>query len=200
MLRHPFVIQAAAILANFILRLLYMTCKVRVHGLENIQGKKKLILMFWHNRITMAPQILTQYTKNQPYTAFVSNSRDGAYLTAMVEAYKHGRTIRVPHDARHEALRKAIRELKERDEIIIMTPDGPRGPRYEVKGGILLAARATKAPIVPMTWKANRYWEFKTWDRMLLPKPFSTIDVFFGEEIPSDKADEVQLKEKLLKL
>lgn len=183
MLRSPFAIKCLAQAANLLLKFIYKTCRVEIHGFEKIRSDRKQILMFWHERIAMAPEILHRAFPDQMFNAFVSNSRDGSYLAAIVESYPNGKTIRVPHDLRHEALRQVIRSLNESDSIVVMTPDGPRGPRHEIKGGIVLAAKKAQALIIPMSWSASRYWEFNTWDRLKLPKPFSSIKVTVGDPI-----------------
>jgi lysophospholipid acyltransferase (LPLAT)-like uncharacterized protein len=167
-------------LASLILK----TCKWEVQGLERFQeiaSKDKCILMLWHNRLAITSFILYRYAKQFTYAALVSNSRDGELISTLVESYKEGRTIKVPHHSRHEALRMLIRHLQEKDDVVIITPDGPRGPRYQVKPGIALAAVSTGAQIVPFTWQANRFWQLNSWDRLRFPKPFSTIQVFFKD-------------------
>ena len=67
-----------------------------------------------------------------------------------------------------------IKQLKN-GKVILITPDGPRGPRYWVKPGVAYAAKTTSSHIVPFTWSASHYWQLNTWDRMLIPKPFSKI-------------------------
>ncbi|HRD56379.1 MAG TPA: DUF374 domain-containing protein, partial [Parachlamydiaceae bacterium] len=91
------------------------------------------------------------------------------------------------HDARHKALRKMINYLKHGREIVIITPDGPKGPRYQVKPGVALAARESQAKIIPFTWTASRFWQLKTWDKLLLPKPFSKIVIDLGNPISFEK-------------
>ena len=91
--------------------------------------------------------------------------------------------IRVSHAARHQALKEVIDHLKATREIILFTPDGPRGPAQRVKPGVIMAAQASGAPIIPFSWEASRFWQFKTWDKFLLPKPFTTITVKLGEPV-----------------
>lgn len=183
MLKGPFITKCIAFLARGLLNMLFHTYKVQVSGIENLYQSKRLILMLWHNRISITPAILLQFTRDQNFTAFISNSRDGAYLASVVESYSRGRTIRVPHNLKHEALRKVIKQLKQTDDIVIITPDGPRGPKYQVKGGIVLAAKGSHAKVVPMSWRASKYWQLKTWDGMMIPKPFSKVHVSFGAPI-----------------
>ncbi|MEE8277825.1 MAG: hypothetical protein V3R89_03800, partial [Thermoanaerobaculia bacterium] len=56
-----------------------------------------------------------------------------------------------------------------------ITPDGPLGPRYRFQGGAVLLASLSRRPIIGLTWSADRAWQFSSWDRFLLPKPFARI-------------------------
>lgn len=176
--------------AKFLLRILLCTCQFEVRGLEEfiqVARKQKCILMLWHNRLALVAEILEKFAPYFCYVAFVSNSRDGEPLAILANSYKIGKTIRVPHDARHKALRKMINHLKHGKEIVIITPDGPKGPRYKVKPGVAMAARESQAKIIPLTWTSNRFWQLKTWDKLLLPKPFSKIVIDLGNPISFEK-------------
>jgi lysophospholipid acyltransferase (LPLAT)-like uncharacterized protein len=188
----------AATIGKGLIRLLLWTCRWEVKGLEQfkaIAAKERCILMLWHNRLAIAPPVLYQLAPQFIYSALVSNSRDGELISAVIHSYKIGRTIRVSHHARHQALREIIRHLEEKKGVIIMTPDGPRGPRYKVKPGIALAAIQTSAHVIPFTWTSNRFWEFPTWDQLKLPKPFSQIEVCFQDPVVFDKSSAIELEE-----
>jgi lysophospholipid acyltransferase (LPLAT)-like uncharacterized protein len=175
-----------AYLGKYILRALLWSCKINVEGIErfiDLASREKCILMLWHNRLALVSEILNRHAPQFIYTALISKSRDGDPLAVLAQSYKSGKAIRVPHNARHQALKKVINNLKKNREIIVITPDGPRGPCYNVKPGIALAAKEAKATIIPFTWKADRYWELNTWDNLMLPKPFSNIHVVLGEPI-----------------
>ncbi len=183
---------AVSTIGKTVTKLVLRTCKWEVQGLETFcqfAAKEKCILMLWHNRLAITSFILYRYAKQFTYAAFVSNSRDGELIASLVRSYKAGSIIKVPHDSRHEALRMLIRHMQEKQDVIIITPDGPRGPRYEVKPGIALAAISTGAYVIPFTWQADKYWELKTWDKLRLPKPFSTIKVVFEPPIHFKEAD-----------
>ena len=66
---------------------------------------------------------------------------------------------------------------------VCLTPDGPRGPRYRIQPGIIKLAEATGAPIVPIHVRFSSAWRLKTWDRFVIPKPFSRVEVTFAEPI-----------------
>lgn len=165
-----------------LMRVLLFTCRFEVEGLERfhrLATSEKCILMLWHNRLPVVPSILYRFCKQFNFAAVISASRDGDLLSMIVHSYKQGRTIRVPHNARHQALRDLIQQVNARQHIVVITPDGPRGPRYELKPGIAVAALETQANVVALNWESSRCWELKTWDRLRLPKPFSTIKVAF---------------------
>lgn len=179
-----------AYLAKFTMQILFRTCRVTIKGLEcfiQTAQKERCILMLWHNRLGLIPEILQRYAPQFQYVAFVSNSRDGEVLSILTHSYAAGRTIRVPSHMRHHALKVSIDCLKEGKEVLIFTPDGPRGPLYKVKPGISLAARTASAHVVPVTWKASRCWRLKTWDGFMVPKPFSSLQVELGKPIPASK-------------
>lgn len=172
------------------------TCRITIIGAKQFQeagSKGRCILMLWHNRLAPAAHLLARIAPHFTYGAVVSNSRDGELLAKIVNAYPQGRTIRVVHNAKHHALREVIQQLNESNTVIVMTPDGPRGPRYKIKPGIIAAARASNSSIVPLTWSASHFWQLKTWDKFMIPKPFSRIVVMFGpaQEIADDLVETI---------
>ncbi len=192
----PFVF---AYVGKVLLRILASTCNFRIEGIDNfkkVASQKKCILMLWHNRLALVAEIMNKFAPQFIYTAFISNSRDGEMLSILANSYKNGRSIRVAHNSKHQALRKMIDHLKKRNEIMIVTPDGPRGPCYEVKPGVAKAAKETSAAIIPLTWTADRYWEFGTWDKMILPKPFSNINVVLGTPIEFNEQSTMNIDEE----
>lgn len=196
-----------AYVAKYLLRLVLMTCKIEVRGLEVFKktvSSQKSILMLWHNRLSIVSEILFKLDPHTIFSAFISKSRDGDPLAVLANSYKTGKAIRVPHDRKHQALKTVIDTLKNKNEVIIITPDGPRGPRYEVKPGIAVAAMETDATIIPFTWVSSKFWQLKSWDRLMFPKPFSTLIVTFGNplklEMNSLEEDQEILKTSLLNI
>jgi lysophospholipid acyltransferase (LPLAT)-like uncharacterized protein len=185
-------------LSKNLMHMLLKTCRIQIEGVEQfcqLAATEKCILMLWHNRLAITPFLLSRYTPRIRYTALVSGSRDGDILSMIVHSYKNGNTIRVTHQARYRALREIVRHVEEQKHILIITPDGPRGPRYEVKPGIAIAALETQAYVVSLNWEAKNYWELNTWDRLRLPKPFTTIQVRFDSPIRLDKLMSFSLEE-----
>lgn len=170
------------------MRLLLKSCQVEVEGLErfNQQVKGKCVLMLWHNRLVIMCEFLQRYLPDRNYAAFLSKSRDGEPIARVIQSYPHGCCIRVAHNLRHQALRQAIDYLNKSDGLLLITPDGPKGPRYKIKPGVLMAARQTRAPIVALSWEASAFWQFSTWDQFRLPKPFSKIKITLSAPIYLD--------------
>lgn len=184
------------------MHLLSLTCRFQLEGLEefcSLAKNEKCILMLWHNRLALVPFILSRFTPYIHYAAVVSGSRDGEILSKIIHSFEHGNTIRVHHQSRHEALRLLIRHVEEKKSVVIITPDGPRGPRYEMKPGTALAALETQAYVVSLNWEAKSFWELKTWDRMRLPKPFTTIRVRFHSPLRFDSNFTLNQTKELLK-
>lgn len=177
-----------AFIGKYGIRLLLRSCKIEVIGLHHLEkmGRSKCVMMLWHNRIIVMCEFFHRFLPERNYAAFLSKSRDGELIAHVLKKYPQGRCIRVAHNARHHALREAIDYLNDTQGILLITPDGPKGPCYKVKPGVLLAAKGANAPIVAFSWEATRYWELNTWDKFRLPKPFSTIKMVLSEPIQLD--------------
>jgi lysophospholipid acyltransferase (LPLAT)-like uncharacterized protein len=190
--KHRGLSHLIAYMGKYAVRVILWTCRIEVEGLDTFvktAAQQRCLLMLWHNRLAIVSEVLHKKAPQFNYAALISKSRDGEPLALVAESYKQGRAIRVPHSAKHQALKTVIDNLKSRREVVLMTPDGPRGPRYKIKPGIVMAAQEADAVIIPFTWTAVRYWSFRTWDQLMLPKPFTTIRVKLGDPIklPSEQ-------------
>lgn len=188
-------------IVKYSIKALLLTCRFQILGMDNFvkaASKKKCILMLWHNRLTLVAEVMTRYAPQFKYAALISNSRDAEVLAYHTNSYGIGRAIRVPHNGRAEVLQMMIKYLKYGNEVIIITPDGPRGPALKVKPGVAYAAKETSASIVPFSWDASRCWKFKTWDKLMLPKPFSTITVKLGEPLKVENEENTEALEHAL--
>ncbi len=168
-----------------------------MRGLENYVGtveKTPTILALWHNRLSLATPILYRVAPQFSYLAVVSNSRDGKLLAKLTQAYRQANTIQVSHDKKHKALKEMVHALRQGDKVLVITPDGPRGPRYEVKPGVTLAAKHSGAQIVPMSWSCTRFWQLRTWDKFIIPKPFAKIVYLFDTPLHEGSALEDALQ------
>jgi len=92
-----------------------------------------------------------------------------------------------------KALIGAMRLLKSGYDVAI-TPDGPRGPRRSVAGGVVALAKKSDAYILPFSYASTRYWKLGSWDGFIIPKPFSRIDFFVGEPLKITSLDDNEAK------
>ena len=180
-----------------LLRLLRFTWRVYFsdpHGIMEAGRDRPLIFCAWHNRLAyvmIAIREDIQPKTGRRLAAMVSASRDGAFLVEILRAFDvepvRGSTSR----RGRQALLELSRQVKAGLHLGI-TPDGPRGPCYEIQDGILSLAQLTGLPIVPLGCQARRKVRFKSWDRFQLPWPLTRCDVAIGEplEVPRKATDE----------
>lgn len=179
-----------AYVVKYTLKIILWTCRLEVQGLERFidcAKNNRCILSLWHNRLAVVPEVVARYAKDFYFNAVISNSRDGEPLAILVRSYRQGKVMRVAHNDRRGALSNLIKHAKGNTDIIVITPDGPRGPCYQLKPGIIMAAKSSGAYVVPFCWTADTFWSLKSWDKFMLPKPFSKIRVVFGAPVALPK-------------
>ena len=119
--------------------------------------------------------------------AVISASRDGQYIADFAAQFGvqsvRGSSSRGGAAAQLGAV-QACREKKN----VVFTPDGPRGPKYEIKRGPIQLASKMGKKIVPVLINASSCWQLKSWDGFQIPKPFSTLTIVIGDpvEVPPD--------------
>jgi lysophospholipid acyltransferase (LPLAT)-like uncharacterized protein len=162
--------------------LLFGTMRIQVIGLEKVRAEiesRRFILAFWHSRMLMASYLY----KGWRGVMLVSRSKDGEIATRILQRQGH-ETIR-GSTSRYgiQAMTKLIKILKEEVRPGAVVPDGPRGPRFKVQPGVIKLAEKTGYPIVPMSYSAERLKVFGSWDRFILPYPFSKACVIYGTPV-----------------
>ncbi len=173
------------------MKLWSMTLRYNVNGNAGIVqpeiDPKPVIFALWHNRIfTMPPIWLHTGGKNRSTVVLTSASRDGTTLAKAMEAFGIG-SIRGSSSRRAVAaligMKKALLEGKD----VCVTPDGPKGPRYQIQPGLLKIAQTTGTDIIPIHIRYSSAWRLSSWDRFVLPKPFSKVTVIFDKPISISK-------------
>ena len=168
------------------------TTRKRFIGAEDLfarwERKEQVILAFWHGRILLIPF---------PYRgqkACIMNSvhRDGEISTRVIKRF--GVSVVRGSSTRGwmGGLKGMIAAYRQGYDLLVV-PDGPRGPRCQAKSGVLQLARATGAPVFPVTYGAKWKATVKSWDRLLIPFPFSRITYVVGQPIlvPADAPPEL---------
>lgn len=167
-------------LVYLILRCWFATCRVKIHGEENLEKVLKMgkpgIASFWHYSLGYVFYNL----RKQQATVMVSASKDGEYI-ARLAGYFGFQTVRGSKNKRGLlALKEMMKKIKNGSNAGIVA-DGSQGPPLKLQAGTILLASKCGAPIVPVVWSANRYFAFGSWDRLSLPKPFAEINYYYGE-------------------
>ena len=140
---------------------------------------ERYIGALWHNRLLLLPFVLKRYLPNRRGAALISASRDGGLLAELVERF--GYEVVRGSTSRQGA--SAIRQLADviaEGKDVVITPDGPRGPAYELGQGIVFLAQQSGAAVVPINMEYTACWRVRSWDRFILPKPFAKVRVIFG--------------------
>jgi len=144
-----------------------------------------VIFAIWHNRLALSLLLYRHTVRDLPgrrMAALVSASRDGGLLAHVLHLFEV-LPVRGSSSRRGaQALRELILAARSGRDLAV-TPDGPRGPRYRVQEGVILAAQMTGLPIIPVAYRLGWKWTLGSWDRFQVPIPFSQCDVVFGSPL-----------------
>lgn len=146
---------------------------------EMLKNKKQLIHACWHGRLLFCPYT---YWGESGITALVSHHRDGDMVARF---FKHFNINSVRGSTTRGALggvKGLIRVAKSGGDLAL-TPDGPKGPRHIAQMGVIAMAKMTGLPIYPISYGAKNKKIFNSWDKFLMPYPFTKIVFVCGEAI-----------------
>lgn len=166
-------------------------------NLEKIEREGKIpILAFWHNRIFPA----TYYFRHRGIVVMSSQSFDSEYVARFIQRFGFGIVKGSSTRGGVGGLIEMIRLVK-KGFPAGFSVDGPKGPVYQAKTGIVMLAKKTGNPILPFSIETEKYWTIKSWDRLQIPKPFARAKIFIGEPIEfGENVDEVETRNKHLDL
>lgn len=166
---------------------------------EKLNQLDGALFALWHNRLAFGMHI---FRKIDNVYALASPHTDGRLITDVIRKMKfgviEGSTNRNPTGA----LKEIISKISSGNNVVI-TPDGPRGPVYKINSSIARIAKKFDKPLIPLSCTANRYYELKSWDKMIIPKFFSKMTVRFGKPIDlkeNEKANNALLEQTLTQL
>ncbi|QIK39363.1 lysophospholipid acyltransferase family protein [Pontivivens nitratireducens] len=195
-------------LMYYYLRLVWFTARVQVSGntdlrAQALQGRARFVYALWHGRLT---GVTYDALQGATITGIASRSGDGEFATRFLELFGF-RLIRgssanpnkpTKQKGGAAALAAALRFLRQTDNgILALTPDGPKGPRGVCQHGVAAIAVRTGAPVVPVAWSSKHALTFNSWDRALIPLPFSRIHLIWGQALtpPAATADRTVIEE-----
>ena len=150
---------------------------------------RPLIFTLWHGRLLP----LSWFHRSWNLVTLISASGDGEYIARIVQRWGYHVVRGSSSRGGGPAFRELVRLLRQGRSVAV-TPDGPRGPREKIKPGVLAAAQITGFALLPISAGTSSAWWFEGWDRFLVPRPFATVHIHYGQPVyvPRD-ADTTQI-------
>ena len=170
---------AVGLTSRYGLRALFRTLHIQRTGQHTLprlgEERSPVIFVFWHGRLLP----LIHVHRHQGTVVLVSEHRDGDHVARLLHHFGFGTVRGSSTRGGVQGLKGLIRAARRGWDLAI-TPDGPRGPSRELKLGVLTVARITGLPLVPVGVGVTSAWRIRSWDGLLVPKPFSTVRVAYG--------------------
>jgi hypothetical protein len=190
-LAQKLLLNLAPRLASWVIRLLRAALRVEFLGEESPKAfwarGEPVILAFWHDQLLL----MVQGYRGPGAKILISASRDGELIARTMACFGQG-AVRGSSTRGGRAAFRAMMELAKEPFDLVITPDGPKGPRHQVKPGVVQLARLTGRPVIPMAFVCSRGHRFASWDRFLLPYPLARGIYAFGEAVIYRKEEEVE--------
>lgn len=163
------------------------SCRLDVaRGAEHFAGFEEggMVISFWHDRSILAAQVLRHELMRRgiDLTLLVSQSRDGELMDRLARGWGIATVRGSASRGGTSGLRKIYRRLRAGSSPV-MTPDGPRGPKNVFKIGVAVLSQMAERPVLPMGIAVSRSWKLRSWDQLLVPKPFARVVVLVGEPV-----------------
>jgi lysophospholipid acyltransferase (LPLAT)-like uncharacterized protein len=177
------------------IRLVWLTGRWRVETADAaaklLEEQAAVIGCFWHGRMLVLPNLWRRRTAK--VSILISQHRDGVFISRTLARFGVGTVAGSTSRGAGAGLLGIVRALR-RGESIGITPDGPRGPLMRAAPGAAIAARMSGAPLLPVTYGARSRIVASSWDRFVIPLPFTRGIVRIGDPISvSGDADEAAL-------
>lgn len=198
--KQRFIIRAAGLAFYVLINLIAKTIRFEVEGWENFEqierDGKIPIYTFWHDRIFLG----TYFFRQRGILVMSSESFDSEYTARFIQRFGYGIIKGSSTRGGIRALTEMIRKMREGFPAGF-TLDGPKGPRYVAKSGACLLAKKTGNPLMPFLLEPQKFWQIGSWDKLQIPKPFTTAKVFISKPIYiSSEANDEELENKRLNL
>ena len=178
-------------LGHVYIRLLHKTMRIEYRG-EHVLDRARersgrYILAFWHSRWVMMPYVYP----DSRIVVLISQHRDARMLGRILERFGLATAFGSSTRGGAAGLRSVLRFVRDGYDVGI-APDGPKGPRWQVKPGVVVTAKLSGLPVVPVTFSSTHARRLRSWDRTLIPRPFDRGLYLYADPVwvPRDIDDE----------
>ncbi len=163
-------------LVYMLMRIIWITTRKKFHYITEIDQQQH-VCVTWHGELLMSPQAYRHIHKKHPASAIISSHFDGTLIARTLQFLKIHPLRGSSRKGAKQVLLQAFKSIKSGKEILI-TPDGPRGPRHTMSDGAAGIALKSKLPVFVMNYTCSNYWQLGSWDRFTIPRPFSTVEFY----------------------
>ena len=176
-LRHPAIQAALAWLGGLYLLFALRTTRWVLEGAEHMavaSAGQGVVAAFWHERLALMPALWLAHRRQTPGQrahVMVSHHRDGRLIGVVLRRFRAEVVLGSSRRGGAAAARAALAVLS-RGEMLVIAPDGPRGPRRQAAAGVAQIAALAHVPVLPCAAQTARRRVLRSWDRMVVPLPF----------------------------
>lgn len=175
-------------LAAVLIRCIYATIRWQVVSPTDDDKNEQVIYAFWHGRMLMLPPYYAAL-KRRPLYMLISQHGDGRLIAFAIKLLGIRSVAGSSSRRGVAAMLEMIRRLEDGGSIGI-TPDGPKGPYQVCKKGVIALAAEARVPIRPITYSVQERWVIPSWDRMIVPRPFSRGVIVVGNLVPVGEGED----------
>ena len=191
-LQHKYIQELTGWMIAFYIKVCFNTSLWYLKNDEEIQSvlrkKKRIIVIFWHNRLLMAPYC---WNYDKPFKMLISSHRDGKIISNAVAHLGIGTIEGSSNKNKISSAREILTNLA-MNNVIGITPDGPRGPNQKLKEGIVSLLKKTNATIIPLSYSAKFNFKLNSWDKFIFVTPFNKFVAVWGNAIEYNRKKKIE--------
>ena len=198
-LKDQFKIKAISFIGRCVFQLLFLLNKVKIHGEDNLlqlaKAGKPIMVCVWHGRLLFPSWYIRLKMTN--LHAIASHHSDAEIMARILKHWGYS-LIRGSTRQGGKAVVQKMADVFKNGGIVAVTNDGPKGPPKIAKAGSAGLAIKYNVNMITITGSATKYWQIKSWDKFMLPKPFGRIDILVAPPLqidipPANNEEEIKL-------
>ena len=182
-----------------LMKVLWFTYRKKYHFI-NEPIEEQCMAVTWHSELLIAPQVYRKLRKKQKTAAIIAQHHDGELIARTLNFLDISPLRGSSRRGAKAVLIAAIKALKDGYSVMI-TPDGPKGPRYSMSDGAVALALRANLPLMIVNYQADSFWQLRSWDKFIIPKPFTTLNIYHQvitlSDMQKDEAKKYLLKQML---